>query len=77
MQILATSTGGTAFVPEKIENLEAVFSRILNELRAQYLIQYYSDNKNDGRAFRRIAVSTPAQPQVHVRAREGYYPKGK
>ena len=77
MQILAISTGGTAFVPEKIENLEAVFSRILNELRAQYLIQYYSDNKNDGRAFRRIAVSTPAQPQVHVRAREGYFPKAK
>jgi Ca-activated chloride channel family protein len=77
MQQLATSTGGTAFVPEKIEDLEAVFSRILNELRAQYLIQYYSDNKNAGRAFRRIVVSTPAQPQVHVRAREGYYPKDK
>lgn len=75
MQQLATSTGGTAFVPEKVDDLEGVFSRILNELRAQYLIQYYSDNKNAGSGFRRIAITTPAQPQSRVRAREGYYPK--
>ncbi len=76
MQQLATATGGTAFVPDKPEDLEPLFARIANELRAQYLLQYYSNNKSAG-AFRRIAVSTPAQPQVHVRAREGYYPKAK
>ena len=77
MQQLATSTGGTAFVPERVEDLEPVFRRILNELRAQYLIQYYSSNESTGPAFRRIAVTTPAQPQVRVRAREGYYPKSQ
>jgi len=77
MQQLAASTGGTAFVPERIADLEGVFSRILNELRAQYLIQYYSDNKNAGSGFRRIAITTPAQPKLRVRAREGYYPKAK
>jgi VWFA-related protein len=77
MQQLAASTGGTAFVPERTEDLEPVFSRIISELRAQYLIQYYSDNKNAGNTFRRIAVNTPAQPQLRVRAREGYYPKAK
>ena len=77
MQQLAGATGGTAFVPEKIADLEAVFSRILNELRAQYLLQYYSNDKSGGNAFRRIAITTPAQTQLRVRAREGYYPKGK
>jgi Ca-activated chloride channel family protein len=77
MQQLASATGGTAFVPERIENLEEVFSRIASELRAQYLLQYYSNDKSGGTAFRRIAVSTPAQPQLRVRAREGYYPKAK
>ena len=77
MQQLANSTAGTAFVPEQVADLEAVFSRILNELRAQYLIQYYSDNKSAGTAFRRIAMTIPAQPQLRVRAREGYYPKAK
>jgi Ca-activated chloride channel family protein len=77
MQQLANSTGGTAFVPERIADLEGVFGRIISELRAQYLIQYYSDNKNAGSGFRRIAITTPAQPQLRVRAREGYYPKAK
>ena len=77
MQQLAASTGGTAFVPEVTADLDPVFGRILNELRAQYLIQYYSDNKSAGSAFRRIAITTPAQPQLRVRAREGYYPKAK
>lgn len=77
MQQLGQATGGTAFVPEKIEDLEAVFSRILSELRAQYLLQYYSNNKSGGNAFRRIAITTPAQPQLRVRAREGYFPKAK
>jgi len=77
LEQLASATGGTAFVPEKIENLEAVFGRIASELRAQYLLQYYSNNKSGNAAFRRIAVNTPGQPQLRVRAREGYYPKAK
>ncbi len=77
MQQLAGSTGGTAFVPEQLSDLEAVFSRILNELRAQYLLQYYSNDKSGGNAFRRIAITIPAQTQLRVRAREGYYPKAK
>ena len=77
MQQLASATGGTAFVPQRIENLEEVFGRIASELRAQYLLQYYSNDKSGGTAFRRIAVTTPANPQLRVRAREGYYPKAK
>ncbi len=77
MQQLANATGGTGFVPERTEDLEAVFKRIASELRAQYLLQYYSNIESSGRVFRRIAVSTPAQPQLNVRAREGYFPKTK
>lgn len=77
MAQLANSTGGTGFVPPQIEDLDAVFGRIISELRAQYLVQYYSDNKNAASGFRRIAITTPAQPQLRVRAREGYYPKDK
>jgi len=77
MQELAAATGGGAFVPERIENLEAVFSRIASELRAQYLLQYYSNNESSGRAYRHINISTPTKPQLRLRAREGYYPKAK
>ena len=77
MEQIAAATGGTAFVPANEADLEAIFRRIGSEIRSQYLLQYYSSNESTGRAFRRIAVTTPAQPQVHVRAREGYYPKAK
>ncbi len=77
MQQLAVSTGGNAFVPGTTEDLGPVFGRIISELRAQYLIQYYSDNKSGSTAFRRIVITTPAQSQLRVRTREGYYPKAK
>jgi len=72
---LANATGGNAFVPAQIEDLTEVFNRIANELRAQYLLQYYSDNKSSNVGFRRIAVTTPVRAQLRVRAREGYFPK--
>lgn len=75
MEKIAEATGGAAFVPASEADLGRIFQRIGSEIRSQYLLQYYSDNRSPGRAFRRIAVSTPAQSSLHVRAREGYYPK--
>ncbi|HUQ31131.1 MAG TPA: VWA domain-containing protein [Pyrinomonadaceae bacterium] len=77
MAQLAQSTGGNAFVPDKLENLDGVFRQITAELRSQYLLQYYSNNESAGNKFLRIKVNAPGQPAAHIRAREGYYPKGK
>ena len=77
MERIAAATGGAAFVPRNESELNGIFQRIASEIRSQYLLQYYSNNKSGGASFRRINVSTPAQPQLHVRAREGYFPKGK
>lgn len=78
MEQLANATGGAAFVPEKLENLEAVFRQISAELRSQYLLQYYSNDENrNNNKFLHIKVTMPSKPTLRVRAREGYYPKGK
>lgn len=77
MHQIAEATGGNAFVPEKTEDLEPVFRQIAAELRGQYLLQYYSNSQTPGGEFRRIAVSIPSHTDVRVRARQGYYPKGK
>ena len=77
MERIAAATGGAAFVPRNESELNGIFQRIASEIRSQYLLQYYSNNKSGGASFRRISVSTPAQPQLHVRSREGYFPKGK
>jgi VWFA-related protein len=75
MERLAAATGGAAFIPKNDADLNGIFQRIASEIRTQYLLQYYSDNKAAGSTFRRIAVSTPARSQLRVRAREGYFPK--
>jgi len=78
MQQLADATGGSSFVPEKLENLDAVFRRIAAELRAQYLLQYYSNNDAPPGKYLDIKVRTPARQDLRVRARQGYYvPKAK
>src|SRR2546421_3964817 len=77
MERLAAATGGAAFVPAHETDLTNIFNRIASEIRSQYLLQYYSNNQSGTRAFRRIAVTTPAHSELRVRAREGYYPKAK
>ncbi|MBD0372090.1 MAG: VWA domain-containing protein [Pyrinomonadaceae bacterium] len=77
MARLANATGGNSFVPERLEDLEAVFRQIASELRSQYLLQYYSNDQTQNTNFRRIQVTTPARPNLRVRARQGYYPKSK
>jgi len=77
MERIAQATGGAAFIPKNDGDLDNIFHRVASEIRSQYLIQYYSNNQSGGRAFRKIAVTAPAQPQLRVRAREGYYPKSQ
>ncbi|HEX8494072.1 MAG TPA: VWA domain-containing protein [Pyrinomonadaceae bacterium] len=77
MEQIATATGGTSFVPEKLENLDAVFRQIAAELRSQYLLQYYSNDDSPSGKFLRIKVNVPARPQFRIRARQGYYAKRK
>jgi Ca-activated chloride channel homolog len=76
MKMLADSTGGNSFVPPRLEDLEPVFRQIAAELRAQYLLQYLSNNEAQPGKFLRIKVTTPARPDLHIRARQGYYKKG-
>jgi Ca-activated chloride channel family protein len=72
MNSLAAQTGGSAFVSDNLNNLDAIFSRIATELRTQYLLGYYSSNASSNSQFRRIRVSLPNHPDFSVRARQGY-----
>jgi VWFA-related protein len=77
MQRLADATGGNAFIPDNPDDLDPVFRQIIAELRAQYLLQYYSTSEQTKGQFLHITVSLPAHSDLHVRARQGYYPKSK
>jgi VWFA-related protein len=70
---LSNETGGVAFLPEKLEDLNQVFAQIANELQAQYLLGYYSTNEKADGQFRRITVRVPKKADLRIRARQGYY----
>ncbi len=76
MESMSAETGGKAFVPAKIGDLEAVFRQIAEELQAQYLLGYYSTDERIDGGFRKIKVQVPKRPDLRVRARQGYYAPG-
>ena len=76
MESMSTETGGKAFVPDKISDLEAVFHQIAVELQAKYLLGYYSTDERVDGGFRKIKVQVPKRPDLRVRARQGYYAPG-
>lgn len=55
-------------------SLERIFRQIGNELRSQYLIQYYSEADFPTNKFVRLQVSLPNKPAT-IRSRQGYYAK--
>lgn len=70
---LATETGGMAFLPDKLEDLNQVFGQITAELQAQYLLGYYSTNDTSDGKFRRIKVKAAKNSQLRIRAKTGYF----
>ncbi len=73
MIALAAETGGVAFLPQKLEDLDAIFRQIVAELQTQYLVGYYSNNEATDGKFRRITARIVGRPELRVRARQGYY----
>jgi VWFA-related protein len=55
--------------------LETIFRQLANELRAQYLIQYYSESEFPLNKFVKLAVGLRNPASGRVRARQGYYVK--
>ncbi len=73
LKSLATTTGGEAFFPKKVEELPAVYARIAELLRSQYLLWYPSPSNKPPEEFRSISVSVD-DPEATVRTISGYYP---
>jgi len=72
LQQLADATGGRAFFPFKMKDIQSSFAAIEDELRSQYVVSYHPANfEADGR-YRPIEI-TALKRDLQVRARKGYY----
>ena len=77
---LSRDTGGKYFYASSLEQLDAAFRQISDELRTQYLIAYYPSARLADSDFRRIEIRIdpatkdyPAPSELQVRHRTGYY----
>jgi VWFA-related protein len=73
LEELAEETGGRAFFPYHVDDLDQSFQDIGDELRNQYSIAYQPSNYTlDGR-YHKIRIDVPEHRGYQVRARRGYY----
>jgi Ca-activated chloride channel family protein len=69
---LSQETGGRAFFPTQVADLNGIYGQIADELSSQYTVGYTSKNpKRDG-AWRRVVVRT-ARPSTSARTKQGYF----
>lgn len=72
MQQMVEATGGQAFFPTALEDLDASYEKVLAEIRAQYVLGYASTNPLRDGAWRKVEIRVK-RPDVRVRSRKGYF----
>jgi Ca-activated chloride channel homolog len=73
LKLLAEATGGRAFFPFKLEQLNDAFADIQEELRSQYSVSYKPDQFQTNGQYRPIQILASDNKKLHVRAKKGYY----
>lgn len=79
LKALCEDTGGRAFFPPIYEDqkreardLDEIYKRLTADVRAQFVLTYYSKSEPKAGLFRTIRVEVK-RPGLQVRARRGYY----
>jgi Ca-activated chloride channel homolog len=76
LQSLAAGTGGVAYFPETLDEVNNVTRNIAHDIRSQYIIAYKPQNQNAKPGFEsiRVEAQAPGFGPLTVRTRTGYYP---
>jgi len=73
---MAEDTGGVAYFPKDLNEVEAITQQIAHDIRNQYTLAYYSTNARKDGTFRNVRVDAFASgnhSKLAVRTRPGYY----
>ena len=75
LEELTRATGGRAWFPSDVSEIERITPEIAHEIRNQYVIGYSPTNTAQDGSYRKIAVEVNV-PAATVRTRAGYYARG-
>ena len=75
IKLLVESTGGQAFYPKELSEVEKIAHQVAHDIRNQYTIAYTPTNTALDGTFRQIRVTVKAPGNPTPRTRSGYYAK--
>jgi len=75
LEVLAQRTGGMAFFPRTLDEVDAISRTIANDIRNQYAIGYKPTTPKNVGGFRQVRVEAKAKghAKLMVRTKSGYY----
>lgn len=78
LRIMAEQTGGVAFFPAGVNEVEAISQQIAHDIRNQYTIGYKPSTPKVEGGYRQVKVDATASgyKKLSVRTRSGYYANG-
>jgi VWFA-related protein len=76
LEMLSTETGGMAFFPKSIDQIDQIAAEVARDIRSQYTLGYHSTKPTTVPGFRRVEVTAESKGsgKLTVRTRTGYYP---
>jgi len=75
LEVIAQRTGGIAFFPKTLDEVDEISRTVAHDIRNQYAIGYKPTNPRGNGGFRQIRVEAKAKghSKMSVRTKSGYY----
>src|SRR3984885_14183596 len=77
LEELSQETGGQAYFPKSVKEVDAICKEVANDIRTQYTIAYHSTKSPTLGGYRQVHVEAKEKgfSKLSVRTRSGYYPR--
>jgi VWFA-related protein len=75
LQQLAGGTGGVAYFPDSLDQVDNITRTVAHDIRSQYMLAYKPKNQNAKPGYQsvRVEAHTPGNGKLTVRTRSGYF----
>ena len=76
LEALSEQTGGVAYFPKSVKEVDAIAAEVAEDIRAQYTISYHSTRSPALGGYRQVHVEAKGKNfgRLSVRTRTGYFP---
>jgi VWFA-related protein len=77
LETLSEQTGGAAYFPKSVKEVDAIAKEVANDIRTQYTISYHPTRPPELGGYRTVRVEAKDRSygKLSVRTRSGYYPR--